>query len=110
MALAAEGEASSLVVNGTRIDMIERGSGRPLLFLHAENGIEPATAAIAELAKHARVIAPTHPGYGRPSCRKGCAASTTCPISISICSINSTSAISPLSACRSAPGSPPKSR
>ena len=35
----------SLVVEGTRIDLIERGKGRPLLFLHAENGIEPAAAS-----------------------------------------------------------------
>ena len=55
----------SLIVEGTRIDLIERGSGRPLLFLHAENGIEPAHAAIDELAKSAHVISPTHPGFGR---------------------------------------------
>jgi pimeloyl-ACP methyl ester carboxylesterase len=71
MALAAEGEASSLVVNGTRIEIIERGSGRPLLFLHAENGIEPAAAAIEQLEKRARVIAPTHPGFGRSELPKG---------------------------------------
>jgi pimeloyl-ACP methyl ester carboxylesterase len=71
MSVASSGEAQSVVVNGTRIDLIERGSGRPLLFLHAENGIEPATAAIAELAKSARVIAPTHPGYGRSELPKG---------------------------------------
>jgi len=64
MALAVEAQASSLVVNGTRIETIDRGSGRPLLFLHAENGIEPAMAAIEELAKRVHVIAPTHPGYG----------------------------------------------
>jgi len=57
--------ANSLVVEGIRIDVIERGTGRPLLFLHAENGIEPARAAIDELAKTAHVIAPTHPGFGR---------------------------------------------
>jgi pimeloyl-ACP methyl ester carboxylesterase len=51
--------------------MIERGTGRPLLFLHAENGIEPAMAAIEALAKGARVIAPTHPGYGRSELPKG---------------------------------------
>jgi pimeloyl-ACP methyl ester carboxylesterase len=61
----------SLVVNGTRIETIERGSGRPLLFLHAENGIEPAAAAIEALAKGARVIAPTHPGFGRSDLPKG---------------------------------------
>ena len=71
MSQAAQSAAGSLVVDGTRIDMIERGAGRPLLFLHAENGIEPAAAAIAELARSARVIAPTHPGFGRSELPKG---------------------------------------
>jgi pimeloyl-ACP methyl ester carboxylesterase len=71
MSVASVSEAQSFVVNGTRIDLIERGSGNPLLFLHAENGIEPAAAAIDELAKGARVIAPTHPGYGRSEMPKG---------------------------------------
>jgi pimeloyl-ACP methyl ester carboxylesterase len=62
---AAESLEGSLTVDGARIEMIERGSGPPLLFLHAENGIEPSSAAIAELAKSAHVFAPTHPGYGR---------------------------------------------
>ena len=61
----AESAAGSLVVDGARIDLVERGSGRPLLFLHAENGVEPALAAIDALAKAAHVIAPTHPGFGR---------------------------------------------
>ncbi len=69
--IPAENTAGSLVVEGTRIDMIERGSGRPLLFLHAENGIEPAAAAIEELSRSARVIAPTHPGFGRFELPKG---------------------------------------
>jgi pimeloyl-ACP methyl ester carboxylesterase len=71
MSLTAESAAPTLVVNGTRIDMIERGSGRPILFLHPENGIEPALAAIEMLAKGARVIAPTHPGFGRSELPKG---------------------------------------
>jgi pimeloyl-ACP methyl ester carboxylesterase len=71
MSVAPDSGAGSLVVNGTRIDTLERGSGRPLLFLHAESGIEPAAAAIDELAKGARVIAPTHPGYGRSELPKG---------------------------------------
>jgi pimeloyl-ACP methyl ester carboxylesterase len=71
MSLTAESAAPSLVVNGTRIETIERGSGPPLLFLHAENGIEPARAAIDELAKGARVLAPTHPGYGRSELPNG---------------------------------------
>jgi pimeloyl-ACP methyl ester carboxylesterase len=71
MSLTADGAAPTLVVNGTRIDMIERGSGRPLLFLHPENGIEPALASIEALAKGARVIAPTHPGFGRSELPQG---------------------------------------
>jgi pimeloyl-ACP methyl ester carboxylesterase len=63
--MSAGSVPGSLVVHGTRIDLIERGSGRPLLFFHAENGIEPALAAIDELAKSFHVIAPTHPGFGR---------------------------------------------
>jgi pimeloyl-ACP methyl ester carboxylesterase len=71
MPLAAESAAGSLVVGATRIDMIERGSGRPLLFLHAENGIEPTLAAIDEFAGSVRVIAPTHPGFGRSELPSG---------------------------------------
>lgn len=66
-----ETASDSLVVAGTRIDLIERGKGRPVLFLHAENGIEPAAAAIEALAKSARVVAPTHPGFGRSDVAKG---------------------------------------
>ena len=66
-----ETASGSLVIEGARIDLIERGKGRPVLFLHAENGIEPAAAAIVELAKSARVIAPTHPGFGRSELPKG---------------------------------------
>jgi pimeloyl-ACP methyl ester carboxylesterase len=71
MSVTAESASPTLAVNGTRIDFIERGSGRPLLFLHAENGIEPALGAIDQLAAGARVIAPTHPGYGRSELPKG---------------------------------------
>jgi pimeloyl-ACP methyl ester carboxylesterase len=67
----AESAAGTLVVQGLRIDLVERGAGRPLLFLHAENGIEPALAAIDELAKSAHVIAPTHPGFGRSQLADG---------------------------------------
>lgn len=71
MSIVAEAPAPSLVVDKTRIEIIDRGAGRPILFLHAENGIEAASAVIDELAKGARVIAPTHPGYGRSELPKG---------------------------------------
>jgi pimeloyl-ACP methyl ester carboxylesterase len=68
---AMEVTSGSLVVEGTRIDLIERGVGRPVLFLHAENGIDPAMTAIDELAKSARVIAPTHPGFAGSELPRG---------------------------------------
>ena len=71
MLQATAAPSDSVVVEGTRIDVIERGAGRPVIFLHAENGVEPAVAAIEELAKSARVIAPTHPGFGRSDVPKG---------------------------------------
>ena len=71
MSIVVEAPAPSLVVDKTRIEMIDRGAGRPIFFLHAENGIEASSAVIDELAKGARVIAPTHPGYGRSELPKG---------------------------------------
>jgi pimeloyl-ACP methyl ester carboxylesterase len=65
MSQGSESGSGSLVVEGTHIDLIERGAGRSVLYLHAENGIEPALPAIDELAKSVRVVAPTHPGFGR---------------------------------------------
>jgi pimeloyl-ACP methyl ester carboxylesterase len=51
-------------VRGTRVEIMDLGSGRPILFLNAGIGIDPGTAALGQLAKHLRVIAPSHPGFG----------------------------------------------
>ena len=56
--------AQTVSVGGIRIEMIERGEGRPLLFLHPEIGIEENSAALARLSARARVLAPIHPGFG----------------------------------------------
>jgi pimeloyl-ACP methyl ester carboxylesterase len=55
---------SSAVVNGICLDLIDRGAGRPLLFLHPFMGIEPTDRMLDRLAARARVLAPTHPGFG----------------------------------------------
>ena len=62
---------TSLVVNGTTIEAIDLGTGRPILFLHPGIGIDPATPVLAELAKGGRVIAPSHPGFGTSQLPKG---------------------------------------
>jgi pimeloyl-ACP methyl ester carboxylesterase len=51
-------------VRGTRIEMLDLGSGRPVLFLNAGIGIDPGGAALNRLAESLRVIAPSHPGFG----------------------------------------------
>ena len=52
------------VINGIRIELIERGSGRPLLFLHPGIGISATAPVLDHLAARARLIAPSHPGFG----------------------------------------------
>ena len=56
---------SPVEIAGVRIELIERGGGRPLLFLHPGIGIDPAAPVLDRLAAGARVIAPSHPGFGR---------------------------------------------
>ena len=46
--MAADSNAAARVINGIRIELIERGSGRPLLFLHPGIGISP-TAPVLDL-------------------------------------------------------------
>jgi pimeloyl-ACP methyl ester carboxylesterase len=49
---------------GTSLELVERGQGRPLLFLHAGEGLAPDRSWLDLLAQRYRVIAPSHPGYG----------------------------------------------
>ena len=58
---------------GTTLELIERGQGRSLLFLHAGEGLAPERPWLDLLAKRYRVIAPSHPGYGNSPLIDGCA-------------------------------------
>jgi pimeloyl-ACP methyl ester carboxylesterase len=61
----AAAQAARLVdVAGVSLEMIQRGSGRPVLFLHPHIGMERSSAFIDELALGATVYAPSHPGFG----------------------------------------------
>ncbi len=53
-----------LEVDGLRIEVIEGGEGRPVLFLHPGIGIDPKAAVLDAFAAKARLIAPSHPGFG----------------------------------------------
>jgi pimeloyl-ACP methyl ester carboxylesterase len=50
-------------VAGVELEIVERGKGRPLLFLHAGDGLAPERPWLDLLAARYRVIAPAHPGY-----------------------------------------------
>lgn len=55
------------VVSGVEVDIVERGAGRPLLFLHPgypSGRLHPNLPLLDLLSRSARVIAPTHPGFG----------------------------------------------
>jgi pimeloyl-ACP methyl ester carboxylesterase len=47
------------------LEMFSRGDGPPLLFLHAETGLDFSAPWVDALAETYRVIAPSHPGFGR---------------------------------------------
>jgi pimeloyl-ACP methyl ester carboxylesterase len=53
-----------LSVAGTSLEVLERGQGRPLLFLHAGEGLGRERPWFDLLARRYRVIAPLHPGWG----------------------------------------------
>src|SRR3954447_1058331 len=62
--MTLQDSAAAITVNGTKVEAIEKGRGRPLLFLHPGIGLDHIAPVIDKLAEHARVIAPSHPGFG----------------------------------------------
>ncbi len=58
---------TKLTVAGIDLELHEQGTGRPLLFLHAGEGLHPERPWLEHLAKTFRVIAPCHPGWGGSS-------------------------------------------
>jgi len=58
-------ETTFIDVRGIRLEIVERGIGPPLLFLHPGIGIDPAAPVLDHLAAGMRLLAPSHPGFGR---------------------------------------------
>lgn len=56
-------------LGGLELEVAECGAGKPLLFLHSWRGDDVASQALDDLARHMRVIAPSHPGFGRSDLR-----------------------------------------
>jgi len=53
-----------LTLFGASLEVVQHGQGRPLLFLHAGEGLAPERPWLDLLASRYRVIAPWHPGWG----------------------------------------------
>lgn len=53
-----------MTLHGTSLEVVQQGQGRPLLLLHGLFGPVSDAAILSRLARHARVIAPSHPGFG----------------------------------------------
>jgi pimeloyl-ACP methyl ester carboxylesterase len=62
---------SSIKVNDIRLDLVDRGQGRALVFLHPGIGLDPAAPVFDCLAGRFRLIAPTHPGFGTSELPRG---------------------------------------
>ena len=54
-------------VAGIELELIERGQGSPVLYLHGGSGLAMDAPFVDLLAKERRVIAPSHPGFGKSS-------------------------------------------
>jgi pimeloyl-ACP methyl ester carboxylesterase len=58
--------ANSLTeIAGVRLELVKRGTGRPLLLLHPAIGIKSTDRVLDELAQSFALLAPSHPGFGR---------------------------------------------
>lgn len=57
-------------IHGLEIEILTRGRGRPLLFLHPEIGLDPAAPIVDRLADGRQLIVPSHPGFGRSAITK----------------------------------------
>src|SRR5262245_48860393 len=51
-------------VAGLELEVARRGAGRPLLLLHGFQTVRPDAPFLDLLARHAEIIAPSHPGFG----------------------------------------------
>jgi pimeloyl-ACP methyl ester carboxylesterase len=57
--------SKTVTVAGVSLEIAELGQGDPIVFLHGASGVQSNRDCLHLLARSARVIAPSHPGFGR---------------------------------------------
>jgi pimeloyl-ACP methyl ester carboxylesterase len=60
-------QGNPIRVSGVELELFEIGQGEPIFFLHGAQGFSPDDAYVRLLAERRRVIAPSHPGFGKSS-------------------------------------------
>jgi pimeloyl-ACP methyl ester carboxylesterase len=63
----APASADRVNVREIALEVVRRGTGQPILALHGMQPIDPAARFLDLLARHAEIIAPSHPGFGDSS-------------------------------------------
>jgi pimeloyl-ACP methyl ester carboxylesterase len=58
-------QRGTIAIAGVDLDLFEDGEGPPLLFLHGAQGFAPEQPYVRLLSLRRRLIAPSHPGFGR---------------------------------------------
>src|SRR5260370_24317201 len=56
-----------IAIEGVELEILERGRGAPMLYLHGGGGIGVDLPFIDLLASERRIVAPSHPGFGKSS-------------------------------------------
>jgi pimeloyl-ACP methyl ester carboxylesterase len=56
--------ADRLTVRGIDLEVVRRGTGRTIVFLHGFHTLEPDAPFLELLSRRAFVLAPSHPGFG----------------------------------------------
>src|SRR3981081_1386261 len=54
-------------IAGIDLEVHDQGKGEPLLFLHSAQGFDPRHEVVPLLTQKHRLIAPSHPGFGKSS-------------------------------------------
>ena len=58
-------DASMIQTRGINLEVLDKGSGRPVVFLHPGEGIDRCDPFLGGLGSLGRLVAPSHPGFGR---------------------------------------------
>ena len=62
--MASGSAADRLTVHGIELEVLRRGTGRPILLLHGFDTVDPEAPFLDHLARHGEILAPSSPGFG----------------------------------------------